>query len=82
MIDLGYNRDHAHLWIDDDNNLCIDEKHKWCLEYMRCILDENDNKTIIAIDPSGGPFISVGDKIEGHEITGFKSIKGGFQILF
>lgn len=82
MIDLKYNRDGAHLWIDDANNLCVDDKHKYCIEYMRCILDADDDSVIVAIDPSGGPFISVGDKIGGKEIVAFQESKEGFKVLF
>ena len=43
--------------------LKVDNKHKYCLEYMRVIGDYPNN--IQAVDPSGGPFISLGDEFEG-----------------
>lgn len=68
-----YNRDGANLWIEkvedkDDYSiwkLKVDKKHSYCLEYMRIILDEEDN--IEAVDPSGGPFISINDMFENNK---------------
>ena len=74
-----YNRDGADLWLEKTNNLSsgipntsewvlkVDKKHKYCLEYMRIIGDYP--KTIEAIDPSGGPMISMGDKIDKFEVV-------------
>jgi len=67
-----YNRDGANLWLEntgkcaDENiyvwKLSIDSKHKYCLQYMRTI--GNYPYNIEAIDPSGGPMLSVGDTFE------------------
>ena len=37
------------------------------LDYMRVCYDTNDPKKVFAFDPPGGPFISIGNKIEGIE---------------
>lgn len=67
-----FNRDGANLWIEKTDkeiesnifewNLKIDNKHKYCLEYMRII--GNYPKEIEAVDPSGGPMISLSDEFE------------------
>jgi len=65
-----FNRDGADLWLEKIKDLephisrwqlKVDDNHKYCLEYMRIIGDYP--KEIEAIDPSGGPFISIGDVI-------------------
>ena len=61
-----YNRDGANLWIEKLENgqweLKVDKEHEYCLKYMRCI--GNYPTDIEAVDPSGGPMISVGDIFE------------------
>lgn len=81
MINL-YNRDRANLYlekINDENpglwKLRVDDKHNYVLEYIRVIGNVSDGKVvdIEAIDPSGGPFISIGDEFEGkYKVVGFK----------
>jgi len=68
-----YNRDGANLWLENTGEqvaeniarwkVCIDDKHKYCLEHIRII--NNYPLEIEAIDPSGGPMLSVGDEFEG-----------------
>lgn len=67
-----YNRDGATMWLekikDLSNNLSqwelkVDKEHEYCLKYLRVI--GNFPSEIDAIDPSGGPFISVADEFEG-----------------
>ena len=68
-----YNRDGADLWLKKCNKqiepniwmwyLDVDEKHKYVLEFCRYIGD--DILEPEAIDPSGGPMISLGDEFEG-----------------
>lgn len=63
-----YNRDGADLWLekvkDSEWILDIDKKHEYCLKYMRIIGNYD------AVDPSGGPIISVGDIFENkYEIV-------------
>lgn len=81
MVDLGYNRNGAHLWVDKNNMLCADASHQYCLAHIRCILNKDDS-TIMSIDPTGGPFMSVGDQIGKKEISGFESTDKGFKIFF
>ena len=67
-----YNRDGADLWLENTGEqvaeniakwkLNVDDKHKYCLEYIRVI--GNYPSEIEAIDPSGGPMLSVGDEFE------------------
>ena len=68
-----YNRDGANLWLENTGEqaaenisiwkLNVDSKHKYCLEYIRVI--GNYPYEIEAIDPSGGPMLSLGDEFEG-----------------
>ena len=57
---------------EDKNYLIKESEHTYCIEF-----DKNadphmgvvgDLEKIEAIDPSGGPFISVGDEVEGKKI--------------
>jgi hypothetical protein len=66
-----YNRDGANLYLVDTGliepyiykcSLRVDSEHHYVLEYCRYILG-NDN-VVEAIDPSGGPFIALGDEFE------------------
>lgn len=68
-----YNRDGADLQLKRGKQvepniyewmLTVDKKHQYCLEYCRCIIDSHDPTKFCAIDPSGGPFISIGDEFE------------------
>lgn len=71
-----YNRDHANLTLEQVHDsdiwkLRIDDKHQYCLEYMRMGGDfeiSEDNKIkwnkIVMIDPSGGPYLEIGDTLE------------------
>ena len=76
-----YNRDGADLWLENTGEqvaeniaiwkLCVDDKHKYCLKYIRII----SSFEIEAIDPSGGPMLSVGDVFENkYEIVKINSI--------
>ena len=77
-----YNRDGADLWLENTGEqvaeniakwkLNVDDKHKYCLEYIRFI--GNYPSEIEAIDPSGGPMISVEDVFENkYEIVKINS---------
>ena len=66
-----HNRDGANLWLEKIEDLephiskyqlKVDDDQKYCIEYSRIIGDYP--KEIEAIDPSGGPFISIGDEFE------------------
>jgi hypothetical protein len=68
-----FNRDGADLWLERtdkkvDNNifvwtLKVDQKHDYVLKYIR-IISEDSTNDILAIDPSGGPMLSVGNEFE------------------
>ena len=66
-----FNRDCADLWLAEEKiidknisewKLKVDSKHKYCLEYLRII--GNFPSEIEAVDPSGGPMISLADEFE------------------
>lgn len=82
-----FNRDHAQLWliknsskkIEEPNiyewKLTVDPKHKYIFEYCRFIYESGFDSDIIAIDPSGGPMISLGDIYENkYKIVKLNSI--------
>lgn len=88
-----FNRDGANLKLVQKNlmeiepgitewELQVDKKHDYVLEYVRLIgkWSGTDSKLgyIEAIDPSGGPFISLSDEFENKykivKINGVKSI--------
>ena len=60
-----YNRDGNGVWLEK-----VGEEGWWQLRmakpslfnYTRLIFEEEDNQGIYAVDPPGGPFISVGSK--------------------
>lgn len=66
-----YNRDGADLWLENTGEqvdeyidiweLKVDSNHKYVLNYCRLIGDILEPE---AIDPSGGPMLSVGDVFE------------------
>lgn len=59
-----YNRYGDNIYLE---NLA---ENKWILrggDHYRVIFDKSPND-IKAVDPSGGPFLSIGDKVEGKEI--------------
>ena len=66
-----HNRDGAELWLEKIKDvaegitewrLYADNKHQYCLNYMRYIGDDPYN--IEAVDPSGGPMIGLGDTFD------------------
>ena len=67
-----HNRYHSDIWLEHiENDLWyINSKSEEDLSYMRIIYNE-DNKSIYAIDPSGGPFLYVGAKIDDYIIKEF-----------
>lgn len=77
-----YNRDKAELYLEQIDNsdlwkLTVDSDHDYCLKYMRCggdfSVDEDNHiinwKSRVMIDPVGGPYIEVGDNIEGYKVV-------------
>lgn len=63
------NRYGAKLWLErlDKGLWILNSEKKEDLGFMRIIYKEN-GKDIEAIDPSGGPFLSVGTVLEGYII--------------
>ena len=75
-----FNRDGADLRLVSEDGLLwkfkVDIKHKYVLEYMRYGL-EKDNRTICMIDPSGGPYLTIGSKIgQDFVIDAFVELDG------
>lgn len=80
-----FNRDGADLKLvnikDNIWKLEVDRKHEYVLHYMRVIHKENidytnargalDPKNYLAVDPSGGPMINLGDIFEGYKLVEF-----------
>lgn len=79
MLHLGKNRHLDKLWLDDDNILHSSDPVD--IKYMRIILGA-DNKTIEAIDPSGGPFMVVNQTIQNHKIKAFEQTDKGIKFIF
>lgn len=79
-----HNRDGAKLHlVSEDGKLFkfnVDESHKWVLEYCRIGLME-DNKTYDFVDPSGGPFLQVGTKVDGRLIEAIVPLDDGIGIV-
>jgi hypothetical protein len=67
-IDLGINRDGAHLWFekikDDIYELKTDKQY--VLEY--CRIGTTDAE-VTMVDPSGGPYINVGEVFDDYKLT-------------
>lgn len=77
------NRDGAKIWLEHlyDNTYKLNTDKSFVLEYMRVIFDNIPDDSLIydfdlngkkakcnAIDPSGGPFISVGEIFENYKV--------------
>jgi hypothetical protein len=84
-----FNRDGADLWLEKikkisehefEWKLYVDQKHLYCLQYIRCIGDYPDN--LEAVDPSGGPMINLGDKFENGKYKIIKIINPTTFILW
>lgn len=64
----------------------IDDKHLYRLStenHVRCISNDKKWIKLNAVDPSGGPFMAIGDNsiIKGYTITEIKSVKDEGIIL-
>ena len=84
-----FNRDGADLWLEKikkvsehefEWRLYVDQKHLYCLQYIRCIGDYPDN--LEAVDPSGGPMINLGDRFENGKYKIIKIINPTTFILW
>lgn len=74
-----YNRDGADLRLIKIRNiepfisewkLEVDSKHEYCLEHIRVIFN---NSNIEAIDPSGGPYLSISDELD-YSLKSYKIV--------
>lgn len=79
-----FNRDGANLRLVSEDGILwkfdVDKDHKYVLEYIRYGF-ENDNKTIIMMDPSGGPYLSKGQRLsKDYIIDAFVEIDGEYMI--
>lgn len=74
------NRYNANIWLEHiDKDLWeLKSQKPEDLQYMRIIF-EDDNKSVYAVDPSGGPFLSIGTIVGIEEKYIIKEIfKNGF----
>ena len=74
------NRYNANIWLEHiDKDLWeLKSQKPEDLQYMRIIF-EDDNKSVYAVDPSGGPFLSIGTIVGFEEKYIVKEIfKNGF----
>lgn len=62
LTSMNRYRDRTILTHIDGNFYCLNSK------FGHRLIFNSDGKTIDAIDPSGGPFLSVGDLIQGKKI--------------
>ncbi len=66
-----FNRDGANLrLVSEDEKLWqfkVDKEHQYIFDYIRYGFME-DNKTIEMIDPSGGPYLTIGTKLNNDYI--------------
>lgn len=70
-IDLGINRDGAHLWFEkiEDDIYELKTDKQYVLEYCRIGTVKNEDFDIYMFDPSGGPYIVVGDIFGDYKLT-------------
>lgn len=78
-----FNRDGANLKLvskDGQNwNFSVDDGHKFVLEYMRLGLGD-DKESITFADPSGGPMLSIGQRISNEYVIESITFKPGERI--
>lgn len=70
IISLQYlNRYNSNIYLSQvkDKTYKLDSTDKDDLQYLRIIY--NNDKSIYAVDPSGGPFLSIDSKIENNIIS-------------
>lgn len=80
-----YNRDGANLWLECTHKkvepnifiwaLTVDPEHSYVLEHCRVIYEKGFDSDIIAIDPAGGPFLSLADEFGKYKIVKINSVK-------
>ena len=74
-----YNRDGAALQlISTEDNVWVfevDKPHKYVLKYCRIGFSDNDAKELEFVDPAGGPFLSIGDKLKDTDKQQYEIIR-------
>ena len=83
-----FNRDRASMYLYRNDKaapiepniyeweITVDSKHKYVLEHCRFIYEKGFDSNVISIDPSGGPFLSLGDEFEDkYKIVKINSAK-------
>lgn len=67
-IDLGINRDGAHLWFEkiEDDIYELKTDKQYVLEY--CRIGTTDAE-VTMVDPSGGPYINIGEVFSDYKLT-------------
>ena len=71
-----YNRYHSDVYLEQiENNAWKLSGDDNALHWIRVGYSDKED-TIAFIDPSGGPFLSVGGKVEGKTISEIKHQKG------
>lgn len=84
-IIVPHNRDGANLYFIETARksglyrVKTDPKHKYVLDYAGLTMRE-DNLTIYAFDPSGGPYMNVGYKFGDKTLEAILEIDG--ELLF
>ena len=68
-----------HLEEISRNDDTIEFVFKSDTRYMS--VSENDDNSIIFIDPEGGPLISIGYKVDGMEVVNIKYVAGKGSVL-
>lgn len=58
----------APTWLEDcaDGSFVIKSSKSYITQYMRVLYGDNGN--IIAVDPSGGPFITLGYQVGAYKV--------------
>lgn len=64
----------ANLWLEKcpDDSWKLKSDKDYIIKYMRILFGDNNHQEIKAIDPSGGPFITVGYKIGKYKVMEIK----------
>lgn len=78
-----YNRDGVDMWLvynDDENYYYFVTNNYFYNKYWSVHYNPDNNTEIIAVDPSGGPFMGIGDSIEGLILKRIElNPRGGFK---
>ena len=77
-----YNRYDSAIYLErlHDNDWILKAKDPDDLNYMRIGFTDDSHEVINFIDPSGGPFMAVGNQIDNKTITSIEHESGKFII--